>query len=306
MSRKKTLLLFVMLVVLSVSTVGCVSKSKYDTLMQDYETSQTNLTSAQREYDFLQSEMASLQKEWEEAKAVLEAEIAEKSTDISEAQSTIEALSQDIAALQAKLDEALNTEIKQAFTFSFQTKDFTWELSIPLKTFLYYKGMARITDTSKYAMMVKDNYANSLLDKFILQVEDAVLRYSYDKTEAVDLIGAFIQSLVFANNDVTTPYDNYPRYPIETLFDQTADSEDTSILAAALLYRLDYNVVFFVFGEPKHVGLGIYVPAVMGLDGWEYQAKRYIYLETTGDTWTLGHAPVEYATRQPQVYPVGE
>lgn len=306
MARNKFILFLVMLMVLCISAAGCVSKDKYDTLMQEYETSQTNLTSAQREYNLLQSQMTTLQKEWEEAKAALEAQIANKSAAISEAQQNITKLQEEIAELQAKLDTALNTEIKQAFTFSFQGKEFKWELSIPLKTFLHYKEMARITDTSKYAVMVKDNYADSLLNKLILEVEDAVLRYSYDKTETVDLIGAFIQSLTFANNDITTPYDNYPRYPIETLFDQTADCEDTSILAAALLYRLDYKLVFFVFNEPKHTGLGVYVPAVMGMDGWEFQAKRYIYLETTGDTWTLGHAPGEYSTQQPQVYPVGE
>jgi outer membrane murein-binding lipoprotein Lpp len=71
MLGKKALLLFIVLVVLCISVAGCVSKSKYDTLVQDYETSQTNLTSAQREYDLLQSEMTTLQKEWETAKAAL-------------------------------------------------------------------------------------------------------------------------------------------------------------------------------------------------------------------------------------------
>jgi hypothetical protein len=306
MLGKKALLLFIVLVVLCISVAGCVSKSKYDTLVQDYETSQTNLTSAQREYDLLQSEMTTLQKEWETAKAALEAEIASKSATISKAQQDIAELQQDIADLQVKLDAALNTEIKQAFAFSFQSKTFTWELSIPLKTFLYYKDQPRITDTSKYTKMVTDNYADSLLNKLILQIKDAVLRYNFNKSDQIDLVGAFVHSLIFANNDVTTPYDNYPRYPIETLFDQTADSEDTSILTAALLYRLDYSLVFFVFTEPKHAALGIYIPAAMGSDGWEYQAKRYIYLETTGDTWTLGHAPSEYVMLQPQIYPVGQ
>ncbi len=297
MSKNKVLLLFVAIIVLSVSVVGCVSQKEYDTLEKENETLQANLTSAQREYEFLQSQMTSLQKEWEVAKAALEAETARQSTVISEAQ-------KNIAELQAKLDAALNTEIKQSYAFSFQSKSFVWELSIPLKTYLYYKEKARITDTSKYTEMVTDSYADSLLNILVTQVKDAALRYNYNKTDTANLIGTFIQSLIRANNEPNTPYDNYPRYPVETLFDQGVDCEDTSILAAALLQRLEYNQVIFVFNEPKHVAVGIYVPAVYGLDGWEYQAKRYIYLETTGENWSLGHIPSVYSALQPEIYPV--
>jgi outer membrane murein-binding lipoprotein Lpp len=299
MSKNKVLLLFVAITVLSVSVIGCVSQKEYDTLEKENETLHANLASAQREYEFLQSQMTSLQKEWEVAKAALEAETAHQSTVINEAQ-------QNIAELQAKLDVSLNTEIKQSYAFSFQSKSFIWELSIPLKTYLYYKEKARITDTSKYSVMVNDNYADSLIDKLVKQIQDAVLRYNYNKTDTVNLIGTFIQSLIRANNETNTPYDNYPQYPIETLFNQGVDCEDTSILTAALLQRLEYNQVIFVFSEPKHVAVGVYVPAVYGLDGWEYQAKRYIYLETTGENSTLGHAPSIYLALQPEIYPVGK
>jgi outer membrane murein-binding lipoprotein Lpp len=299
MPKNKVLLLFVAIIVLSVSLIGCVSQKEYDTLEKENETLQANLTSAQREYEFLQSQMTSLQKEWEVAKAALEAEAAQQSIVISVAQ-------QNIVELQAKLDTALNTEIKQAYAFSFQSKSFVWELSIPLKTYLSYKEKPRITDTSKYTQMVTDSDADSLIDKLVRQIEDAALRYNFNKTDTIDLVGAFVQSLIFANNDVTTPYDNYPRYPIETLWDQTADCEDTSILTAALLYRLQYSQVFFVFNQPKHVAIGVYVPAAVGSDGWEYQGKRYIYLETTGENLTLGHAPSVYVALQPSIYPVGQ
>lgn len=299
MLKNKVLLLFVVLVVLAVSTAGCVSKSKYDTLMQDYNTSQTNLTSAQREYDLLKAEMESLQKEWETAKANLDAEIATN-------QNTIASLSQDIATLQAKLEATLDTEIRQVYAFTYLNKDYKWELSIPLRTYLHYKEIARIGDTSKYNEMIMDDYAESQIYQIIKEINDAVLEYNLNKSDTINLVGTFVQSLVFANNDVTTPYDDYPRYPIETLFDQSADCEDTTILAAALLYRLEFNEVIFVFTEKPHVAVGVYNPATIGLDGWEYQGKRYIYLETTGDAWTLGHAPNVYQTLQPQIYLIGE
>jgi septal ring factor EnvC (AmiA/AmiB activator) len=237
MVKNKLLLLFVMLVVFCVGALGCgVPQKEYDTLKQDYETSQANLTSAQREYEFLQSQVTTLQKEWEVAKAALEAEIASKSATISEAQ-------RNLTEIQAELDATLNTEIKQAYGFTFQAKKFAWELSIPLKTYLYYQEKPRINDTSKYSAMATDSYADSQISQLIRQINDAVLQYNYNKTDTVNLIGAFVQSLIFANNNVTTPYDDYPRYPIETLFDQSADCEDTSILTSALFsYSLNRSM----------------------------------------------------------------
>jgi hypothetical protein len=306
MIKNKMILIITAIMLLSISVIGCgVSQKEFDTLTQDYETSQANLASAQREYQFLQSQMTSLQKEWDVSKANLDAQIAQQSAKINEAQSTNDTLTKNVADLQNRLETVLSTEIKQTYAFSYLNKSFNWELSIPLKTYLYYKEKVKITDSSKYNTMVKDNYADTLLSALMRQIEEAKLRYNYNSSDTVNLIGAFVQSLIRANNDVTTPYDDTARYPIETLFDQGVDSEDTSILAAAILYRLQYSEVIFVFSQPKHVAVGVYVPAVFGLDGWEYQAKRYIYLETTGELWNLGYVPSTYLGKQPEIYPVG-
>jgi Skp family chaperone for outer membrane proteins len=304
-TKTKVFLLFISIILLSLNFIGCVSKGNYDAIKQEYDALQSNLTSAQREYEFLQSQLTSLQKESEAKKADLDAEIARRSAKITEAQNTNSELTAEIAELQSQLDTVLNTEIKQTYAFSYQNKDFTWELSIPLKTYLYYKEKPEITDTSRFNTMVKDNYADSLMNVLIRQIKDAVLRYNFNNTDTVNLIGTFVQSLIRANNDPTTPYDDSPRYPIQTLFDQGIDSEDTSILTAAILYRLEYTEVIFVFNQPEHIGIGVYAPAVVGLDGWEYQAKRYIYLETTGELWNLGYVPYVYLGNQPEIYPVG-
>jgi hypothetical protein len=305
MVKNKLVVIITVIMLFSISVTGCVSQKEFDTLTQNYETSQTNLASAQREYQFLQTQMTTLQKEWEVSKANLDNQIAQQTTQIAQAQSTNDTLTKNLADLQSRLDTVLATEIKQSYNFSFQNKSFNWELSIPLNTFLYYKEKAKIMDSSKYNTMVKDNYADTLLGALIRQVDDAIIRYNFNKSDTVNLIGTFVQSLIRANNDVSTPYDDTARYPIETLFDQGVDSEDTSILAAAILYRLQYTEVIFVFSQPKHVGIGVYVPAVFGLDGWEYQAKRYIYLETIGELNTFGNVPSTYQGKQPEIYPVG-
>jgi hypothetical protein len=299
MSKNKAILIFFCIAVLSVTVLGCTSN-------KDYKTLQDNLTSAQREYDLLQSQMTSLQKEYNTTKATLEAEVARQSAAIVEAKNTNATLTTNIADLQSKLDTTLNTEVKLSYSFKYQTWQLAWDISITMREYLYYKEKSRGTDSSKYTAMVTDNHADSLINILVKKIKDASLNYNLKKTDTVDLVGTFVQSLVHGNQNIATPYDDRPLYPIETLFEQGGDCEDTSILAAALLQRLEYNQVFFVFTQPKHVALGVDIPMAPYVNGWEYQAKRYIYLETTGDNYAVGVAPTVYTTLQPEIYLVGK
>jgi hypothetical protein len=306
MSNNKTLCVFLCIIILALTILGCTPKSDYDILKKDYDTLKANLTSAQREYDTLQSQMTSLQKEYAAAKATLEAEVARQSATISTANSNIAALTKNMAAVQSKLDTTLNTELKFSYVFKYQTWQFKWDIAIPLKEYLYYTEKTRISDSSKYTAMITDNHADSLIGILVQKIKDASLNYNLKKTDTVDMVGAFVQSLIYGNQDIATPYNDRPLYPIETLFEQGGDCEDTSILAAALLQRLEYNQVFFVFSQPKHVALGVDIPAPLYVIGWEYQAKRYVYLETTGDNYLSGTAPSVYTTLQPEIIAISK
>jgi hypothetical protein len=306
MLKSKALLVFLCITVLSATFFGCTPNSDYDALKKDYDTVkkdydalQANLTTAQREYDLLKSQITTLQKDYDATKATLEAKIASQAATIAEAQNAN-------VTLQSKLDATLNTEFKFTYRFKYQTWQFNWDIAIPLREYLYYQAKSRITGSSKYTAMVTDSHADSLINILVQKIKDASLNYNLKKTETIDLVGAFVQSLVYASQDIATPYDDRPLYPIETLFEQGGDCEDTSILAASLLQRLEYDQVFFIFSQPKHVALGIDVPASLYVTGWEYLAKRYIYLETTGDNYTVGTAPTVYTTLQPEILPISK
>ena len=103
-------------------------------------------------------------------------------------------------------------------------------------------------------------------------------------------------------NDIKTPFDDTALYPVETLFDQGGDCQDNSILAAALLQRLEFHVALLVFDKEKHMGVGVDSPALKGRN-WEYQAVRYYYLETTGTRSQVGDRP-EMSLGVPVIIPV--
>ena len=83
---------------------------------------------------------------------------------------------------------------------------------------------------------------------------------------------------------------------------RNTSSRAPSILAAAILTKLGYNVVFFVFEQEQHMAVGVDIDAI-GMN-WEYRAKKYYYLETTGEKWQLGWLPSQYMTTQPVILPV--
>ena len=58
-------------------------------------------------------------------------------------------------------------------------------------------------------------------------------------------------------DDETTPWNEYPRYPVETLFDRGGDCEDTSILTATILYEMGYDVALLILEDDNHCAIGI-------------------------------------------------
>jgi transglutaminase-like putative cysteine protease len=85
----------------------------------------------------------------------------------------------------------------------------------------------------------------------------------------------------------------HPKYPIETLMEQTGDCEDQAILLAALLKLMGHEVALLIL--PTHVALGI---AGLNLNGIYLTDPgtntRYYYVETTVDGWLPGQVPPEF------------
>ena len=134
------------------------------------------------------------------------------------------------------------------------------------------------------------------------EIEEAAVRKGFDEWETVNFAVAFGQSLPYTSDTVTTSYDEYPRYPIETLVDNGGDCEDTSILMAAILYEMGYGVV--LLSLPGHMAVGVL--GGKGVDGtyWEHNGKKYFYLETTGEGRGIGEIPPGYEGERAYIYDI--
>ena len=114
---------------------------------------------------------------------------------------------------------------------------------------------------------------------------------------------SFVQSLPYTVDKETTLADEYPRYPVETLFDRGGDCEDTSILVATLPDNMGYDVALLHLKDDQHMAVGIVLPSGYGTY-YGYNSKRYYYIETTGEGWGIGDFPPKLTGSNTFIYPL--
>jgi hypothetical protein len=105
----------------------------------------------------------------------------------------------------------------------------------------------------------------------------------------VSAVLGFAQSIVYSSDLETTGHEDYWRFPVETMYEQTGDCEDTSILAAAVLRRLGHHVAIAVM--PEHAALGVEAPPGTPGHFATVDGRRMYYCETTAAGFLVGELP---------------
>ena len=192
--------------------------------------------------------------------------------------------------------------ITRHFTWSYWPYgdyQWTWEIQIPQALYDYYRAKPR-PPTKNYSVYVTDPRDDAYTGDLANKLKEETQRIDLDEYDTMHFAASFVQSLAYTSDLTTTGYDEYPRYPIETLVDEGGDCEDTSILLAELLDIMGYDVV--LVSLPSHVATG--VSEGHGFCGTYYQhnGKRYFYLETTGEAGRIGVVPHEYASEPAYIY----
>jgi FtsZ-binding cell division protein ZapB len=281
-----------------------VTEPKINALNQKITNLETNVTSLNEKNNALTGQYSNLQNEHQN----LEKTYSTLQSSYNGLNSQYTALNQQNNQLKTNYDALLTSYQKllaavpmvpEAFTGKATVKTCSWtyggqswsiSLSIPYSLYDYYKKMPR-APTSDYSVYVThpydDEYMRTIIEKFNI----IAITKGYSEAEKVNLVVAFIQSLPYTSDEVTTGFDEYPRYPIETLYDDGGDCEDTSIIAAALLHTMNYDIV--LLSLPGHMAVGVYLPGTYG-SYYQNNGKNYFYLETTGEGWKIGQLPNEF------------
>lgn len=111
---------------------------------------------------------------------------------------------------------------------------------------------------------------------------------AFSDLETANFVLRFVQSMKYANDNETAGMDDYFRFPVETLYDEVGDCEDTSILYASLMEAMGYDAVLLTY--PTHAAVGVAVSGASGTH-FNHDGINYYYAETTSDTRLIGDMP---------------
>ena len=234
----------------------------------------------------------------ESEKADLQSDLVLAQESITSYESQISGLQTENLNLQTRVDKILGITVIQHYDW---LNSYTWEMTIPLSLYVEYKERPRPTETADYVNLAKDSKDDSFINQMVQFVDTKAQQYNFTEQQRINYVISFVQSLPYTVDSVTAKADEYPRYPIETLFDRGGDCEDTAILMAAIFDRMGYDVV--LISPPSHMAVGI---ALTNAYGWyyNYNGKKYFYIETTGEGWQIGEMPDEYINTQVHIYPL--
>ena len=191
----------------------------------------------------------------------------------------------------------LNTRqtIGRRYVWNFQENHYTILMTIDLEKYNSYSGKERY-DIPELVEEGRTTISNMTREfqRIFKQNRD------WSRQERVDFVLSFVQSLPYTLDDVTTGYDEFRRYAVETLIEGGGDCEDTTILVGAILRGLGETVALIF--TPGHIALGIsgdYSGSSLTYDGIEYY-----YCETTGTGWTVGMLPPSVGKSVDRIIPL--
>ena len=184
-----------------------------------------------------------------------------------------------------------------------------YEWDIPKATYDYFHMKTRTASYQEYVL-------NSSDDKSMKKVADGLGELAegqeWGEWETLSFVLSFVQSMPYTSDKVTTRYDNYPRYPIETFVDGGGDCEDTAILFSSIVREMGYGVALLLLKADHHMAVGVSISQAMvdnwhqgyGITYYNHDGEIYAYCETTGEGWELGHMPEDLVSQSAQIIDV--
>ena len=177
--------------------------------------------------------------------------------------------------------------IEYQFSYTFDPAQYSYFVSQPHKI-SEYRDYLNFVTVDDLALIEVANILHNMS-----------LEANFTPLNEVDFVISFSQSLKYSEDNITAGVGEYPRYPIETLVDQTGDCEDTSALLISLVEILGFNASIILIPDAwdgyGHAAVGINVTGASGvhyvLNEGEIDEISYYYAETTAPGWRLGEMP---------------
>jgi len=204
------------------------------------------------------------------------------------------------------LDSELGNKLHGTYTLEFDTNDIN-ELR-KLNPFYTYGE-----DGVSYEQNVRRIFGFLLEDEDRMSNVNCVIKYIKEASAGLPSLDLAQFTLDFVQapnitykvdedsdsiNSISHKVKEYMRFPDEVLFDKEGDCDCKASLAAAMFHSLGYNVCILLSEKLQHTAI-----AIECSDEWmnlirfedkddvilEYNGTTYVYCETTGDGYRIGH-----------------
>lgn len=196
--------------------------------------------------------------------------------------------------------------IEGAYRLSFDgsTHGQSWSVGFYIYKSTYVQAVEEPRGRSRpeyVAHAQKEGFADELAR---ILSDDAEANGFSDKRTKVEFVIDFVQNLPYVPDDVSKGFDDYTKFIAETITEAGGDCEDTAIMLAAILQADSFGYDTVLIQPPGHMAAGIYGSDDLQGVYWEYEGRRYYYIETTGEGWGIGDIPETYEDAEAYVYQV--
>jgi len=189
------------------------------------------------------------------------------------------------------------------FSWDYDGHHWTWNLSVPVSLYAAYKSVpdsVRVQigpESFGYFTTTQDSYIQALAQKLNQTANQA----GYGSYDEVNFILAFVQNIPYATDNVSTGYQSYPRFPVETLVDDIGDCKSHSLLFGTLTLALGFGTIYI--NPPDHLAVGVLGNNLTG-QSFPYDGGTYYYCETTGIGYKIGQLPDQFSGQTCRVYSI--
>ncbi|MCJ7571770.1 MAG: hypothetical protein MUO82_07825 [Candidatus Thermoplasmatota archaeon] len=205
-------------------------------------------------------------------------------------------LTLDVPTLVSTPDEAIVRE----FTWKYGGIDWDWEAEISQQLYqtLHDKPRPRTGEHAMYSVYVTQSLDDVFFQKLASALSAEGVKLGFTNNQMVELAVLFVQTIPYSYDIDSTGCKEYPRYPIETLVDDTGDCEDHAILLTQLLSSMNYDAILLFYsgesGERAHMAIGVADSGNTYGTSYNHNGKKYFYVETTSTGWEIGDIPEEF------------
>ena len=194
--------------------------------------------------------------------------------------------------------ESYNFGYLKSYSWRFNTVEFQLSHNFDPARYAFYANLPHnIKEYKDYVNFVTIDETD--IGEIGLKLRSVAEEKEFDQLTELNFIMSFVQSLKYTEDNLSAGYGEYPKYPIETLIDQSGDCEDSSALLISLVESLGYEAAMILIPEAwegyGHAAVGINLTGASGLhyiiNEGEKNEIGYYYAETTAPGWKLGEMP---------------